>query len=354
LVENLDSNYFNVNSSQGLSAKPIFCLWRLLGFTLIELLVVIAIIGILIALLLPAVQAAREASRRTQCANNLRQLSIACHNHVDVTQRLPYFSYIQNPSNADYRNPAHIRSWNTRSWVPRFFPYIELDRVLDACIASNSTFLTAIGGDTLATYNKTLFSAFICPTHGESRSMVGQPYEQYTYCYAANLGPTTYCQTSKTVTGSSPPITICNQAPWERNESKLFPSAVPDGTSNTVLFSEVTPPQRNINNETYSGKILVGYGAGFTGWFLPNNVGGDVVPAAGADTEGLIGAPGKRGTATIGLNQTEIIITSRSYHTGGVNSALCDASVRFVSEAINIDLWRGACSADGGESTNLP
>jgi hypothetical protein len=240
--------------------------------------------------------------------------------------------------------------------MPHIFSYIELEGVLNACITANSGFLTGGGVSTSAPlYNQTRFTAFVCPTHGGSKIMVGTVYETYTYCYAANLGPTTYGQTSMTVTGSSPPVTISNQAPWARNESKLFPSAVPDGASNTILFSEVTPPQRNLTTETYSGKITVGYAAGFTGWYLPNNAGGDVVgTGASADVDGLIGAPGKRGVATTTSTHTNVIITSRSYHTGGVNSALCDASVRFVSETININLWRGACSADGGESTNLP
>jgi type II secretory pathway pseudopilin PulG len=318
-------------------------------------LVVIAIIGILIALLLPAVQAAREASRRTQCANNLRQLGIACHNHVDVNQRLPYLCFIKNP-NTTTGNPASVHSWNTRSWMPRLFPYIELQSILDACMA-NPSFLDGYGdgnGSHLAIYNRTLFAAFVCPTHGGSRSLVGTAWEGYNYCYAANLGPTTYGQNSMTVPGSSPAITICNQAPWARSESKLFPSAVPDGASNTILFSEVTPPQKDTTSGTISGYITMGYGSGFTGWYLPNNKGGDVVNGSGADTEGLIGAPGKRGNATVDADMTKSIITSRSYHPGGVNSALCDASVRFVSETININVWRGACSADGGESTNLP
>jgi hypothetical protein len=237
--------------------------------------------------------------------------------------------------------------------MPRIFPYIELDRVLDACIAANSGFLTACGGSSTV-YNQTRFAAFVCPTHGGSKQQVGNQYEVFNYCYAANLGPTTFGQNPMTISGSSPAVTISNQAPWERNESKLFPSAVPDGASNTVLFSEVTPPQKNIANATMCGHVTMGYGAGFTGWYLPNTASGDVVHGTGADTEGLIGAPGKRGTATVNSNQTASIITSRSYHTGGVNSALCDASVRFVSETININLWRGACSADGGESTNLP
>ena len=89
------------------------------GFTLVELLVVIAIIGILVALLLPAVQAAREAARRTQCVNNLKQLGIAMHNFHDANAELPYACYYNN-------GLGRILSRSERvTWVVQLMPFME-------------------------------------------------------------------------------------------------------------------------------------------------------------------------------------------------------------------------------------
>src|SRR5262245_4446632 len=85
------------------------------AFTLVELLVVIAIIGVLVALLLPAVQSAREASRRTQCNNQMRQFTIACHNFHDVNAKLPTGSQGRDITAADWAYPAA----NTANWKPR-------------------------------------------------------------------------------------------------------------------------------------------------------------------------------------------------------------------------------------------
>lgn len=99
------------------------------GFTLVELLVVIAIIGILIALLLPAVQAAREAARRSQCTNNLKQLGLALHNFHDVNNRLPASSHdpiFLDPTYRDYRGERD--KW---SYLVLILPYIEQKALYD-------------------------------------------------------------------------------------------------------------------------------------------------------------------------------------------------------------------------------
>jgi prepilin-type N-terminal cleavage/methylation domain-containing protein len=96
------------------------------GFTLVELLVVIAIIGVLVALLLPAVQAAREASRRTRCQNQMRQLSLACHNFHDVNNKLPIGSQGRNPNDPNWAYPSPADPNKPRTpLIPRLMAYIE-------------------------------------------------------------------------------------------------------------------------------------------------------------------------------------------------------------------------------------
>ena len=336
---------------------------RIRAFTLVELLVVIAIIGILIALLLPAVQAAREAARRMQCTNNLKQLGLAVHNYVDAAKSLPYYcSPVGNPPQASGvvaptagANIEGFYAWCGVTWIPRLWPYMEQTALVEKCQSEVATFWWHAGWTPAAvTYRTTPVPALVCPTHGGGRVTTSNTnYVRQSGCYAANLGPTDFHQNAMTIPGTSPAVTIQTKAPWACQTARKL-SALADGTSNTLLFSETTPPQEDHETDCTVGDIRSGHGSGFTAWLSPNNTGGDVILQASTRyPANKIGPPGKRGVATEGTANRQII-AARSYHTGGVNAAMGDGSVQFVSETINIANWRAASSADGGESIGLP
>ncbi|MDR1493251.1 MAG: DUF1559 domain-containing protein [Planctomycetaceae bacterium] len=332
------------------------------AFTLVELLVVIAIIGVLIALLLPAVQAAREAARRMQCTNNLKQLGLATHNYLDAAKTLPYYCSPASTSNTPIHAPTSTNQndlyvWSGPSWVPRIWLYSEQNALVEKAISEDAEFWQKNSwnsGAAGASYRMAEVSFLVCPTHGGSILIASNTnYRRQAGCYGANLGATDYDQNEMTIPGSSPERTIKCTAPWKCQKARKW-SSIADGTSNTLLFAEVTPPQmEEYANDCTLGDIRGGQGAGFTAWLSPNNKGGDVIfEATKRYPADLIGAPGKRGSATEG-NPVNQIIAARSYHTGGINAGLADGSVQFVSDTINIDNWRAAASADGGEAAGL-
>jgi prepilin-type N-terminal cleavage/methylation domain-containing protein len=316
---------------------------RFRGFTLIELLVVIAIIAVLIALLLPAVQQAREAARRSQCRNNLKQLGLAMHNYHDTHKQLPPGS-ILNGGNGR----GGVVWGDDNSWYPMIFPYID-----QAPLYNTINFSTALsaGGGTVHPVGDALYGndqaqklaipIFGCPSDG---IVIDEPDTGWAVArvnYVVNYGNTNMGGTTEgTTTFYGGPFGLIFGAKFR----DIF-----DGTSNTLMMSELITPklstwQGYLANAPYAG------GSGFTGYYTPNSTSFDLMARKCPDIIPNMGLPG---CTVVGSSVDDIrrqVIISRSRHTGGVQSLLCDGSVRFFSQNIDTRVWQGASSTRGGET----
>ena len=299
------------------------------AFTLVELLVVITIIGILIALLLPAVQAAREAARRMQCSNNIKQLGLACHLYAQVWDVFP-------PNGSDYWGypPDHglIYSSNNYkgSYLVRFLPYIEqqalFDRIDFTLNPEYTSFLSS--GEPV---NKQVVATFRCPTTGGVKFWPGggrTGLDGALSHYAPNVGnaPSFLCGEGGDYWGKGYYNHGDSMDPGEISGpfSTMFWSAafadIRDGTSNTIAMGEVRPA---CSTHLQDGWMHINSMFTFTTGPInfPTCPG---EPGYNSDPN-LCHSPQSWGKA----------IGFKSLHPGGANFALCDGSVRFISE--NID-----------------
>lgn len=304
------------------------------GFTLVELLVVIAIIGVLVSLLLPAVQAAREAARRMQCSNNLKQIGIGLHNYHDSFKAIPY----------------RIGGITNRPWVGglmRLLPYIEQQALADEI--NTALYPEPWGG--FVAYNAKV-PGFVCPSDGKaSNSPAGQ------------VGAKSYWFSNGDYTGWwGDPFT---RGPFEASGHESgapgWPgpqnfASITDGLSNTIAMSErcvpsadaglirggvavnnsgVTAPESNNNPSVCmatkggSGRYAPGvqtasWGPGSFSWGWP-----------GRSEFSTILPPNSPSCAQYGDDWNSLMFTANSFHPGGVNVLRCDGSVSLVSESIN-------------------
>jgi prepilin-type processing-associated H-X9-DG protein len=317
-------------------------------------LVVIAIIAILIGLLLPAVQKVREAAARLQCQNNLKQWGLAMHNYHDANNALPYASNrcypegSEQPGLACNTKPGSVAARKT--FYVSLWPYLEQTALYSQYNQQLGFYQPPNGPTTASTPTglvATPVKTYYCPSDRPGAIWQGDQYWRARGNYVANYGPNLLF----TPPGSTPASQRVGTFGW--TYSGGFGGFVPyrktlvgitDGTSNTLMLSEVRFPKGD-DYKDIRGDV---FNDGGDHWFMavstPNNGidhSSNACPASATDPQYDTTMP----CLKVGDNYT----SARSRHTGGVNAAMCDGSVQFVRDSIDLATWQAMASATSGE-----
>jgi len=315
------------------------------AFTLVELLVVIAIIAVLIALLLPAIQRVRESASRTSCSNNIKQVALALHAHHDAKRRFP--AGILN-------KPGQLFTYPRTTWTVHLFPYLEQKVIFDLTDLSAS----AGPGDAVWTNpanckgaspaTQQALAVLLCPSDSGPKTHY-HPDIQANYSrgnYAGFFGNMT--------AGAAARNSLGHLAAVFRTNVGVKLTQITDGSRNTMMLGETL---RGVdgNDREYRGVFWydhVGTNQIFT-TNLPNSNSADVLFPGWCPQDLNLpkqNLPCSAG-ASDGSNNTA---ASRSRHGGGVNTAMADGSVQYITDSIDLTVWRGLGSINGNELVSLP
>lgn len=294
------------------------------AFTLVELLVVITIIGILIALLLPAVQAAREAARRMQCANNFKQVGLALHGHHAVKGYFPVGTKMNGGG------------WG---WATFLLPHIEQQSVYDMYTFTDGGFYWSGPPTRNRDATKTWISAYLCPSDPQAQAIGtnnGIPISGSTPNELAAMS--NICAVSDSVTW----MTLASDSPRKfpevdgvfGDDQSCTVADIKDGTSNTLMVGEVTGAGAGSKRGNFWATFnLQDTAEGING---PHTAPGGTYPS---DASGPGTASDSAGFA--------------SFHSGGCNFLVADGSTHFVSQNIAQSVLAGLTTRNGPSSSNI-
>ena len=314
-----------------------------MGFTLVELLVVIAIIGTLVGLLLPAVQAAREAARRSTCQNNLKQLGLAALNYVDVNGKLPLNRNETTPAPATTPNPYLFNDPKHKgSFLVCMLPFMERNDLyggLDFTSGTQDIENQLVGGKALYTY---VLKELICPTDNHNGTFVADNDETRAVAnYSGSIGSqnNSPCGTHNNNFGNGSSLrgddgfasTTSGVIGHRYYSAKL--REILDGTSKTLLFGEVRP-----QCEWHLRKGWVHVNAYYTG------------TGSAINFNTCEGEPGAGSGCNQYRDQWGASQGFKSKHSGGATFALCDGSVTFLTETIDMVLYQALGDRRDGQA----